>query len=344
MCAFTAAAVILGSIAIPVDVKADDDDDFLEDLVDLTPEEEKALQYLEDFDSDGDIDEDDAEALAATMLAEAMEREAAEQARAQEEEYRRQAAADAERERQMEIELERQRQATAEAEKQAAINAQKAADDARKALELEQKLKKEKEKNKSNSEQRATGIAVSSTDVVLTIGQTYQITAYVLPDNARNKRAYFSSSDSNVASVDGSGVIRGNSVGSCVIYSTSEDGGYKACTTVRVNPTAAQATQTVAQDANWTTIAANMIVAAAPGSVVNLVAPKAMSFDAGMINALKARPDVSLLIAYPYNGHTYAMAVPAGYNLSAKMDKNGKVSFVKLAGVKDGKIITTMVK
>lgn len=38
------------------------------------------------------------------------------------------------------------------------------------------------------------------------------------------------------------------------------------------------------------------------------------------------------------------MAVPAGYNLAAKADNTGKVSFIKLAAVKDGKIITTMVK
>lgn len=39
----------------------------------------------------------------------------------------------------------------------------------------------------------------------------------------------------------------------------------------------------------------------------------------------------------------YALAVPAGYNLAAKADQSGKVSFVKLAAVKDGKILTSMV-
>ncbi len=38
------------------------------------------------------------------------------------------------------------------------------------------------------------------------------------------------------------------------------------------------------------------------------------------------------------------MAVPAGYNLSAKKDKNGKVSFLALAGVKDGKNLTSTVQ
>jgi hypothetical protein len=38
------------------------------------------------------------------------------------------------------------------------------------------------------------------------------------------------------------------------------------------------------------------------------------------------------------------MSVPAGYNLTAKKDTNGKVSFVSMAAVKDGKIAVTMVK
>ena len=102
------------------------------------------------------------------------------------------------------------------------------------------------------------------------------------------------------------------------------------------------AAQTIAQDANWTSIAANMIASAAPGAVVNLVAPKALSFDTLMINTLKSRPDVGLLIAYPYNGHSYLMAVPAGYDLTSRIDKKGKVSFLSLAAVKDGKIVVTM--
>ncbi len=357
MCAAAALIILSGSFALPVSVRADDDDDddYLEDLVDLTPEEERDLEMLLDMDDDNDVDETDVDAVRAEKIAEDMRREAAERERAYEDELRRQQEAEKERQRQMDLELERQRQAASEAQRQAAEAQRQAEYDRQRSLELEAKLKQdhikaleaeakyraEKEKEK---EKRVTGIAVSSTDVVLTPGQTYQIIAYVKPDNARNKRAYFSSTNPSVASIDQSGVIRGNDVGSCVVTATSEEGGYSVCTTVRVNPGQIMAAQTISQDANWTAIAANMIIAALPGQTVNLVAPKAMSFDAGMMNALKARPDVSLLIAYPYNGHTYLMAVPAGYNLAAKADNTGKVSFIKLAAVKDGKIITTMVK
>ena len=337
MCVFSATLILLGSISLPVSVRADDDDDFLEDLVDLTPDEQIALEIIIDMDHDGDIDEDDVEAIAAGFEAAAIAEEERERERAREEERRREEAAEAEaqRQRQAQIELERQRQATADAQRQAAA-------DQLRALELEKQLREEKEKAKKK-EGRVTGIALSSTDVVLTPGQTYQVIAYVLPDQARNKRVYFSSTNASVATVDGSGIIRANSIGSCVIKATTDEGSYSACTTVRVNPAPAQAALTVSQDANWTAIATNMIIAAAPGATVNLIAPKAMSFDAGMINALKVRSDVSVLVGYPYNGHTYALAVPAGYNLAAKMDQSGKVSFVKLAAVKDGKILTSMV-
>ena len=197
--------------------------------------------------------------------------------------------------------------------------------------EAERRRKAEEE---ASRKRRVSGVAVSTTYVKLQPGQTYQVYAYVKPDTADNKGYWFTSNNSNVATVDGSGMIHAVSAGNAVVTVTTSEGGYKASVSVDVNYAPAVAAQTVAQDANWTAIAANMIVAAAPGSVVNLVAPKALSFDAGMINALKMRPDVGVLIAYPYNGHAYTLAVPAGYDLTSKMDATGKVSFIKLAAVK----------
>lgn len=227
-------------------------------------------------------------------------------------------------------EMERQHQAELEQQRRAAQAAQ---------AELDALKRAQAEKEKSRY---VSGIWVSTTDITLTPGQTFQIIAGVKPDTAVNRGIHFYTSDWNTASVDGSGIVKANNVGSCIITAVSDDGGYKAFTAVRVNPAPAAAAQTIAQDANWTAIAANMIATAAPGAVVNLVAPKALSFDALMINTLKTRPDVGLLIAYPYNGHTYLMAVPAGYDLTSKIDKKGKVSFISLAAVKDGKIVVTM--
>ncbi len=221
---------------------------------------------------------------------------------------------------------------------------QRQAELAEQQRKLNEALKRASDAERKAAEAKVNGIWVSTTDVQLSVGQTYQIIAGVKPDTASNKGVSFSTSNAGVATIDGSGIIRAINVGSCVITARSNEGGYQAYASVRVSPAPAVAAQTIAQDANWTAIAANMIMTAVPGSVVNLVAPKALSFDAGMINALAARPDVGVLIAYPYNGHTYLLAVPAGYNLAAKKDKTGKVSFLSLAAVKDGKVVTSMVQ
>ena len=292
MCTLMAASVALGTLSFPVQVWADDDDEYwMDDLDDLTPEEIKFINSLTDEDGDDDIDEDDVIASAITL---------------------------------------------------GIINA--AVEDAERQQKAEAERRRKAAEDEANRKRRVTGVAVSTTYVKLQPGQTYQVYAYVQPDTADNKGYWFTSNNSNVASVDGSGIIHAVNAGNAMVTVTTSEGGYKANVTVDVNYAPAVAAQTVAQDANWTTIATNMILSAAPGAVVNLVAPKAMSFDAGMINALKMRPDVGVLIAYPYNGHAYALAVPAGYDLTSKMDANGKVSFIKLAAVKDGKVITAMTK
>ncbi len=306
MCGLTAVTVAFGSLAAPVNVWADDDDDeFLEDLVDMDDDEEKALRSLKDHDGDGDIDEDDVDAVATMITVAAISQAAQEQ------------------EQQYKAEIAKQ-QAALEAQKQATLEAQKKLEEQKKA-------------------QNVSGIWVSTTEVTLTPGQTFQIVAGVKPDSARNRGISFSTSDPNTATIDASGIIKANNVGSCYVTARSHEGGFQACTYVRVNPAPAQAAQTAVQDSSWMAAATQMVVAAAPGQVVNLVAPKALSFDAGMINALKLRPDVGLLIAYPYNGHAYLMAIPAGYDLTSKM-VGGKVSFLSLAAVKDGKVVTRMTK
>ena len=292
MCMLMAASVALGTLSFPVQVWADDDDEYwMDDLDDLTPEEIKFINSLTDEDGDDDIDEDDVIASAITL---------------------------------------------------GIINA--AVEDAERQQKAEAERRRKAAEDEANRKRRVTGVAVSTTYVKLQPGQTYQVYAYVQPDTADNKGYWFTSNNSSVATVDGSGIIHAVNAGNAIVTVTTSEGGYKANVTVDVNYAPAVAAQTVAQDANWTTIATNMILSAAPGAVVNLVAPKAMSFDAGMINALKMRPDVGVLIAYPYNGHAYALAVPAGYDLTSKMDATGKLSFIKLAAVKDGKVITAMTK
>ena len=312
ICGLMAGTVAFGGLAFPATVRADDIDDFLDDLADLDDDEIDVLLNLTDLDKDGDIDEKDVEAIETMMTLTVLDRYAE----------------------------EAERQAEAEAKRQAQIAAQQAQIAAQQA-QIDALKKAEQERNKVV---KVNGIYVSSTDVTLTPGQTYQIVARVKPENARNQGVSYYTSDSRIANVDQSGVIVGVNPGSCVITSSANENGCSVRTYVRVNPAPAVAAQTISSDAAWMSTAVTMITTAAPGATVNLVANKPMSFDASVINALKLRPDVSLLVSYPYKGHVYAMAVPAGYNLTAKMDKTGKVSFLSLAAVKDGKILVVMTK
>ncbi len=65
MCGITAAAVLFGAFAFPVNAWADDD--FLEDLMDLTDDEVDALVRIADADSDGDVDEHDVDAMVTVL-------------------------------------------------------------------------------------------------------------------------------------------------------------------------------------------------------------------------------------------------------------------------------------
>ena len=315
ICGVIAGAVVLGSFAVPTLVRADDIDDYLDDFEDLTDDESEVLRNLQDYDNDQDHDEDDVEYYETLMLLDSLN------------EYTNQKEAEAENAR---------RQAEQAQKAQQAQQAQIAAQQAQLAAQQAQLEAMKRDKNRYVS---VTGVYVSTTEVVLVPGQTYQIIAGVVPDNANNRGVSFSSSDPNVAHVDGSGIVKGMNPGSCIITARTNENGYTARTAVRVNPAPAVVAQTIADDAVWMQAASTMILTAAPGAVVNLAALKPMSFDASVINALKARPDVGLLVAYPYNGRNYLMAIPAGYNLAAKMDKTGKVSFLSLAGSKDKKIV-----
>ena len=56
------------------------------------------------------------------------------------------------------------------------------------------------------------------------IGETLSLSATVKPDDATDKSVTWSSSDDSIASVDGSGVVKGNQAGSAVITATANDG------------------------------------------------------------------------------------------------------------------------
>lgn len=79
-----------------------------------------------------------------------------------------------------------------------------------------------------------TGIQVEPEELLLQRGESQRIRAEVSPADAIDKTVKWSSSNTKVATVDGSGNVTGVSAGSAEISAVTEDGGYRASCRVNV--------------------------------------------------------------------------------------------------------------
>ena len=76
----------------------------------------------------------------------------------------------------------------------------------------------------TNSSFIVSGITLSQSPLTLPIHSTAQLTATVTPSNAPNPRFAWSSSDTNIATVDQNGLVTAVSGGTCTITCASKDG------------------------------------------------------------------------------------------------------------------------
>jgi Leucine-rich repeat (LRR) protein len=83
-----------------------------------------------------------------------------------------------------------------------------------------------------------TGITVSPTSAQVLIDGTAQLTATVAPDDATNKTVTWSSSNSNIATVDATGLVTGNALGTATITAAATDGSgvIGTCTVTVIEP------------------------------------------------------------------------------------------------------------
>ena len=78
-----------------------------------------------------------------------------------------------------------------------------------------------------------TSISMDITSKTIDIGETVQINAQALPDNATDKTITWSTSDANIASVDKTGLVKGIAPGTAII--TAKSGDVKATCEIKVN-------------------------------------------------------------------------------------------------------------
>ncbi|MBR5661529.1 MAG: Ig-like domain-containing protein [Bacteroidales bacterium] len=81
---------------------------------------------------------------------------------------------------------------------------------------------------------RLKGIALSKSELEVTMGKTEQLEVVFTPADAENKNVTWESSDNAVATVSSTGEVLGLDVGEATITATSEEGGFKATCKVKV--------------------------------------------------------------------------------------------------------------
>jgi len=82
-----------------------------------------------------------------------------------------------------------------------------------------------------------TGVGIIPSAVTVAAGDTYQLSAAVVPSTAANKAITWSTSDDSVATVSAAGLVTAVSVGSANITVTTADGGFTAVCAVTVEST-----------------------------------------------------------------------------------------------------------
>ncbi|WP_428232598.1 Ig-like domain-containing protein [Flavobacterium sp.] len=80
-----------------------------------------------------------------------------------------------------------------------------------------------------------TGVTVNPATATLGVGATQQLTPTVAPANATNKTVSYSSNNTGVATVNGTGIITAIASGSATITVTTQDGAKTATTAITVN-------------------------------------------------------------------------------------------------------------
>ena len=102
-----------------------------------------------------------------------------------------------------------------------------------KVVSDESKLEASVEYEISAAPGAVTGVALDQTSVTLEMGKTIQLVATIAPEDAVNKNIIWTS-NSKAATVDSTGLVKADTVGTATITATTADGGYTATCVVTV--------------------------------------------------------------------------------------------------------------
>lgn len=83
--------------------------------------------------------------------------------------------------------------------------------------------------------QKVLGVKLNKTGISIKLGDTYKLTAKVVPDNAANKSVKWVSSDTNVVTVSSTGKVTAKGKGTATVSAITIDGGFRSSCKVTVS-------------------------------------------------------------------------------------------------------------
>lgn len=173
-----------------------------------------------------------------------------------------------------------------------------------------------------------TGVSLNKTSGTIKIGQTEQLAATVMPEDAANTNLTWSSSDPSVAQVDTTGAVLGLKEGSSIITVTTEDGNKTAQCNMTVNNLDLAATPSITPDSGLYNIGKIEMTCDTDGAVIRYTTDgtepnnlsteytqplklsasttiKAKAFKSGMNDSLVATRTYNIFSGYPESKHEY---------------------------------------
>ncbi|MEO6286303.1 MAG: Ig-like domain-containing protein [Dyadobacter sp.] len=127
-----------------------------------------------------------------------------------------------------------------------------------------------------------TSVAVAPATASVGVGDTTRLSVTILPVNATNKKVVWTSSNTSVVSVDGSGLVRGVSPGTATITATTDEGRRTASSVVTAGNIAVSGVTLAATASVGVNNSATLVATVQPANASNKVLSWASS-DAGIV-------------------------------------------------------------
>jgi hypothetical protein len=165
--------------------------------------------------------------------------------------------------------------------------------------------------------ERVNSVSLNMLSMNMTAGDSGQLTATIAPSSAVNKNVTWSSSDSNVAYVDGNGMVTAMGAGTATITVTTEDGGKTATCYVTVRSKSVDKPETPSTPPPVTPTPTKPIETApstiqAPAPVVNNAGVATTTIDAdALTKALKTSDKAIINVPKAGGASAYETVLPA---------------------------------